>query len=364
MSLVYTLCRLLADKNHVFEAHRLSLISPACAFEQTLYKTLIPAIKFLRPNFEITLSTYPLKRLQFWVENGFGVNALLWFETIIRRFHSLDIIEFLLSNGMDVNTRGEYDMTALMHAAEVGNSAIIKFLVQKGANMYTINYFGATAIDVAIYVRNKETITALIEIGHLDIQKDILFIAVLMNNYPLLKLLLECGADVNKQNTNLETALMKAVRNGHRDFVELLLQYNADLEIRNVYGETPLLIASITHDDMVRFLIEKGACVHVRDAEGRTPLMRSIFFKQYDLIQLYINYGMDVNARDNFNKTALIYAVLSYPVHMQCIECLLDSGATIDDFIKDDIHVFSEWNRVSEREKIVDLLLRRKRLIH
>ena len=46
--------------------------------------------------------------------------------------------------------------------------------------------------------------------------------------------LLVCGAEVNIQDKDGKTALMVAIINGHQDLVELLLQKNADITVKNL----------------------------------------------------------------------------------------------------------------------------------
>ncbi len=49
----------------------------------------------------------------------------------------------------------------------------------------------------------------------------------------IVKLLLNAGADIDKQNNNGDTALIIAASNNNREIVELLLDYYADEFILN-----------------------------------------------------------------------------------------------------------------------------------
>ncbi len=53
-----------------------------------------------------------------------------------------------------------------------------------------------------------------------------------------LKVLLDAGANVDAQNPEGRTALIKAARIGMEDSVELLLSYGADASIKDQYGKT------------------------------------------------------------------------------------------------------------------------------
>jgi ankyrin repeat protein len=57
-----------------------------------------------------------------------------------------------------------------------------------------------------------------------------LIYAVIKDNIKVVKLLLNVGVDLNKQNNDGYTALILASRyNNYREMVELLLKYNADV---------------------------------------------------------------------------------------------------------------------------------------
>ena len=57
-----------------------------------------------------------------------------------------------------------------------------------------------------------------------------------------MRLLLQNGANVNDHD-NCETALMIAVSEDNFDMVQLLLEFNASVNIQNEEGETALMIA-------------------------------------------------------------------------------------------------------------------------
>lgn len=73
------------------------------------------------------------------------------------------------------------------------------------------------------------------------------------------RLLLENGANANKQNTAGETALMYAARSNNTSVAEELLEYVADIEAKNYMGMTALAYAARWGGTAVlRILLEKG----------------------------------------------------------------------------------------------------------
>jgi len=60
---------------------------------------------------------------------------------------------------------------------------------------------------------------------------------------PIVRLLLEKGADINAQGLQKETALMAAVQKGHSDVVRFLVEKGADKTLQNARGKTALYLA-------------------------------------------------------------------------------------------------------------------------
>ena len=61
-----------------------------------------------------------------------------------------NVVEYLLAQGIDVNTRS-YGMTALHSAAFDGNVDIVQLLLSRGAAMEAINSFGGTVLSQTIW---------------------------------------------------------------------------------------------------------------------------------------------------------------------------------------------------------------------
>ena len=76
----------------------------------------------------------------------------------------------------------------------------------------------------------------------------------------LVKLLLNCRADVNKADYDRRVALHHAAGNGHGQVVEQLLQTGADIEKKDYGGGTPLASAiEKGYDVVIKLLLMKGA---------------------------------------------------------------------------------------------------------
>ena len=66
---------------------------------------------------------------------------------------------------------------------------------------------------------------------------------------------------------------MQASENGHAQVAKLLLDKGANVNVRDIGGETALICASRHgHVEIVRMLLDKGADVNVKALFGYTPL--------------------------------------------------------------------------------------------
>ena len=92
--------------------------------------------------------------------------------------------------------------------------------------------------------------------------------------------------NIDAQDNEGNTALHYAVRNGYGNIVVLLLEYRAEINIKNNYSSTPLHIAAEYRfpprwwnnlcSEIPVILVQNNADVNAMDCEQRTPLI--VFF--------------------------------------------------------------------------------------
>jgi len=83
-------------------------------------------------------------------------------------------------------------------------------------------------------------------------------------NLEMIDILMKAGADVDHQNYNGYSALMKAAGWGNLESVKYLIEkYNANIDLKNIkyeYSSTSLILAARNnHLDIVKYLLKKGA---------------------------------------------------------------------------------------------------------
>jgi len=118
------------------------------------------------------------------------------------------------------------------------------------------------------------------------------------------KLLLENGADPNKQDRGMKTALIHAcIPEKNKDVVELLLKNGANPDIQDNSGRTALMHAvSRGHISYVKLLLENGANPYITD--GRNSTMNIAINKKYNnIVTLLEDYVENNNNRNNYSMT-------------------------------------------------------------
>lgn len=111
-----------------------------------------------------------------------------------------------------------------------------------------------------------------------DISDDItdsLFESIEHSQYEVTKCLLFDGVDSNVKNQFGSTPLYCAINRRDVDMINVLLEYEADPNIRNNDGVAPIhLVCGNIHwpIQMVKNMIKKSPDINIQDNNGKTPL--------------------------------------------------------------------------------------------
>lgn len=247
---------------------------------------LLPYVMAVYKGDEKTIDQYLIKYMYF-PEDEERMNPL---SMAVHRRHSNGVVELLLTQNIDVlNMQDHNGWTPLCWAVYVKDLEMCKFLLSfKEIEVDTFDKDGNAALHLA----------------------------VLENELPIVKLLLENGVSVNVSNNKRQTPLWCASCTGSVDVVSLLLAYKADIEITASDNEDPYdtinsLSVAILNGSMpiIRLLIEHGADLNVRaKGDDFTPLLFAVVNNNYDAAELLLQSGADVDAMDCEGYTALIWA--------------------------------------------------------
>ncbi|XP_057651483.1 protein phosphatase 1 regulatory subunit 12A isoform X6 [Diorhabda carinulata] len=184
---------------------------------------------------------------------------------------NLDMVEFLVENGADVNRGDNEGWTPLHATASCGFLSIAKYLIEKGAHVAAVNNDGQLAIDIAECpkmesllreeiaekgidcdaARNEEelimlrdakdwlaTKSSLVNVAHPKNGATALHVACAKGYTDVIKILLQCGADVDVQDVDGWTPLHAAAHWGQQEACQILTENLADMEAKNFVGQT------------------------------------------------------------------------------------------------------------------------------
>jgi ankyrin repeat protein len=119
------------------------------------------------------------------------------------------------------------------------------------------------------------------------------------------------GDDINLQDQGgwapLHWAADMGMANGEREEVfAALIQAGADLEVRDLEGSTPLLVACRSgNGDLVRQLVTAGANIQAANNKGWTALIEAACYGNPQTVTFLLDSGADITARTAKGETAL-----------------------------------------------------------
>jgi ankyrin repeat protein len=304
-------------------------------------------------------------------ESWGGTTALMW---AVSERHA-DAVTLLLGHGADVHARSNYVaaangrgfegrtplaesttqkveefasgwLTPLMFAAREGDVASARLLVAAGADVNAVAGDGKDALGLAVFNGNYDVASLLVDsranLNRADAQGFTpLFWAIDRRNMetapnfpwmvtadplPLIKKLLDGGADPNALVNNtprarmragsprivFATALMRAAFSGDLELCRLLLAHGADPAVKSSDGETMVEAAAglgfiqgyskgktaAERLDVVKLFVGLGADVNDADDYGITPLMVAGNMGDTKIIQYLVDAGADLGAYD------------------------------------------------------------------
>ena len=300
-----------------------------------------------------------------------GTTALMW---AVSERHP-EAVKLLLDNGADVRARSNFVpaangrgfegrtpvaddparkveefasgwLTPLMLAAREGDLDSARLLLAAGADVNATAGDGKGALSLAIFNGNYDLASHLVDakadVNNVDAQRFTpLFWAVDRRNMetapnfpwmvtqdplPLIKKLLDAGANTNAVVNNtprarmragsprivFATALMRAAFSADLELVKLLLSYGGDPKVISSDGETMVEAAASLgfiqgyskgkspeeRLEVVKLFVQLGADVNQADDYGITALMAAANFGSVPVIQYLIDVGADLSAHD------------------------------------------------------------------
>lgn len=218
----------------------------------------------------------------------------------------LKIAELLVSHGADVNALSVQNLTPLLCIAHSEGVPVLRFFHSKGANVH------ATDKD-----NNGITHKAALRGDAAAL---------------LLKIVRDLGADMRAAGGQGNTPAHLAAESGSVSILDILSPKDASIyDLRNIWGYTPLMVASHAGKlDAMRYMLKKGVPHDVADASGRPLVQLTTEWGNPAVMQVLQEFGADFK---NFATTAdnahPIWKAI-HDGHLASVERILDSGLSIE----------------------------------
>ena len=232
------------------------------------------------------------------------------------------IARFLLEHAADANSRNMNKVTPLHEAIGRGNLDIAQLLINHGAD---VNAFFYLSDD---HLRDEAPRTERQAHGNMPPSG---------------------GADENARSENKSSPLHEAAKRGNLKTAQLLIGHGADVNILDGQRDTPLhkalrprsprrgrLTAQEPREehqedsmfDIVELFVKGGADVNVRNIHHSSPLYEAVEIGSLDAVRSLLSHGAIVNTLGRKGDSPLHQAVQLQKLDI--VELLLKSGADVN----------------------------------
>ncbi|XP_065160341.1 protein phosphatase 1 regulatory subunit 12A isoform X2 [Atheta coriaria] len=249
---------------------------------------------------------------------------------------NLDMVEFLVEHGSDVNRGDNEGWTPLHATVSCGFVSIAKYLLEHGANVAAVNCDGELALDIAENEEMEDLIQQEIEERGVDCEEarneekrlmlrdakewlatgnkcvDIespktgatpLHVASAKGYLDVMKILLQIGADVDKQDVDGWTPLHAAAHWGQKEAAQVLVENFSDMDAKNFVGQTS---SDVADTEMYRFLED------LRNKQNKEEVSRRLAKKKLDSDKIAdnetpkkIKRELDLQSEDKLNAYSI-----------------------------------------------------------
>jgi uncharacterized protein len=257
---------------------------------------------------------------------GGGLTSLV----LSAREDCMECAQLLLAAHADLNQTTRYGWTPLLTAVQNRHYKLAAFFLDHGADPNIANNGGWTPLYIAVDNRN-------IEGGDYPVRQPD------MDHLEFIQLLLKHGANVNARVCGVEsnpqkckgdstetrtiftmqwlyedgaTPFLRAAQSGDVTVMKLLLEHGADPKLATVNGDTALMVAAgigwvdgVTFEwseaqnlEAVKMCLDLGLDPNMADGDGRTALHGAAHKGRNDVVQLLVDRGAKLDARDKGSR--------------------------------------------------------------
>ncbi len=260
----------------------------------------------------------------------------------------MDVLEYLLSQDIDVNMTDQQGESAIFDAARKGKLLIAKKLIAKFAKIDLMNNRNETILHLACHKGDLDFVKLLVEAeanltakttddrlpihyailaGHKHLvsylmdeselswfyvdahQNTFLHYASRTTNVDLIESFIDHDLDPNALNDYFETPLFNAVKFGTLDTIKVLLKADAFIELVNRRFESPLILARMNDQKHIfELLTDWSKSPNYHRLLQNQGLTLSVLNRDHQRLRSLLDQGQRLK-KDRLRQTALDYAI-------------------------------------------------------
>ncbi|KAF7293330.1 Multiple ankyrin repeats single kh domain [Mycena kentingensis (nom. inval.)] len=225
----------------------------------------------------------------------------------------LTVVRYLIDfRKQDINEPNGSGQTPLHYATYGDQAAVVEWLINRGANVACMDKSKRTPLLNAADQGYLSIVKILCEVIHdLEGAKDksdqtALHYAVKKGHLDVAEYLIQKGMPVDSKGESIITAM--AATTGSLETVQFLVRQKANVDATSDLQGTPLHMAvQGDHLEVVKFLVEQaGANIDARYVGGRTALHIASLNGQLQTMEYLLDRGASIEAREEMGETALL----------------------------------------------------------
>jgi len=221
----------------------------------------------------------------------FSANENNFFKELISDKPNIDKLKEYIDNGLNINFTDIKKRTVLFALVYRHRIDSIKIVIDLGIDIYRENNYGKTILDEVL--------------NHYD------FIMIQC-------LVLELGFDINKKNSKGKTALENNLFFNNKQIAGMFLNFDSQFDLYN-QKDRKLYVDGIIEKNVELFkgFLRYIKDINIKDEQGRNLVFNEVMkdyyyqgrYEDFQMLDILIEKGIDINCIDNSGKTPLMYMV-------------------------------------------------------
>ncbi|XP_071099698.1 ankyrin repeat domain-containing protein 50-like [Haliotis cracherodii] len=250
---------------------------------------------------------------------------------------NVDICKYLLSKDIvGIESRGQYNRTPVMTAANQGHRELFEFLVSKGCDLSVVDGNGDDILHVTCLGGNVDICKYLLSQDVVGIEsrgrynRTPVMTAASTGHRELFEFLVSKGCDLSVVDGNGNNILHVTCIGGNVGICKYLLSKDiVGIESRGQYNMTPVMMAvNQGNRELFDFLVSKGCDLSVVDGNGNNILHVTCIGGNVDICKYLLSKDIvGIESRGQYNRTPVMTAAIKG--HKELFDFLVSKGCDL-----------------------------------